>query len=275
MLLIVGADGLLGSALVDAALSMGLPYEGTSRRPEAKWLINLSRPSSEWQIPAGVATAVLCAGITKISVCENEPATTRRVNIQSTLELASRLVGEGCRVAFLSSSQVFGQNLETPPDESTPTAPTSEYGRQKAETEKEILQLSPKNIVVRLPKIIHRKMPLVLDWKHRWGAGKGVEAYSDYYLSPISLPYFAYSLLAILRLQQGGIFHLGASDAISYYDFAKWLVSHGGIDKGLLSPTPAPFPQSPYSSMLGCAESARIADLCIPSAFDTLQSTFS
>jgi hypothetical protein len=34
------------------------------------------------------------------------------------------------------------------------TAPTTEYGRQKSETEKGILQLSPGNLVVRLPKIL-------------------------------------------------------------------------------------------------------------------------
>lgn len=275
MLLIIGANGLLGSALVDAALSRGLPCEGTSRKAGAKWLIDLAMPSGEWQIPAGVTSAILCAGITKISACENDPATTRRVNIQSTLELASHLVGVGCRVAFLSSSQVFDQNLEIPPDESTATAPTTEYGRQKSETEKGILQLSPGNLVVRLPKILHRKMALVLNWKQRWGAGEIVEAYSDYYLSPISTAYFAHSLISILQLQHGGIFHLGASDAISYYDFAKWLVSQWGIDKRLLRPSSSASPASPQSSMLGCAYSARIANLSIPNSLNMLQSTFS
>ena len=172
MLLIVGIDSLLGTALARSANLYGMPWQGTSRRMGCKWRVDLSESPEKWQLPHDSKTAIICAGITNISLCENNPESTRLVNVDATYELASRLNANGCRVALLSSTQVFDPHLSAPPEESSVPSPFNQYGRQKVQLEREILSLAPENLVIRLTKVVHGNMPLVQGWKQRWGRGE-------------------------------------------------------------------------------------------------------
>jgi dTDP-4-dehydrorhamnose reductase len=273
-LLIIGVDGLIGSALAREADLRKIHWEGTSRRTESQWHLNLAESPDKWQIPSQAESAVLCAGITNVAYCENNPSVTRKINIDATLALASQLSKSGCKIVFLSSSQVFGPKISTPLDESTNPCPATEYGHQKAEAEKHILSLSPQNMVLRLPKVIHSEMDLISHWRNRWASGKSIEAYVDYYLSPISIQYLADSIMAIFKLKIGGTFHLGASDALSYYDFAKWIACRYGIHHSMILPSGSPTPQSPLSAILDSKKTAMLSGLPIPNSLDALNATF-
>ena len=274
MLLIIGIDSLLGTALARSANLYGMPWQGTSRRMGCKWRLDLSESPEKWQLPHDSKTAIICAGITKISLCENNPESTRLVNVDATYELASRLNANGCRVALLSSTQVFDPHLSAPPDESSVPSPFNQYGRQKVQLEREILSLAPENLVIRLTKVVHGNMPLVQGWKQRWGRGEPVDAYLDYYLAPISQDFFASSTMDILEAETGGVFHLGPMDVISYYEFAKWIAGFWNISVELVNPAHSPSPHSPQSAMLDCRHSARSIGLSIPTAHESLSSAF-
>ena len=274
MLLIVGIDSLLGSSLAHSADFFGMDWQGTSRRVGCKLRLDLSESPEKWQIPHDSKTAIICAGITNISLCEENPEASRQVNVDALRELASRLKAIGCRVALLSSTQVFDPHLSAPPEESSVPSPLNQYGRQKVQLEREILSLSPENLVIRLTKVVHANMPLVQGWKQRWERGEPVEAYLDYYLAPLSQDFFASSTLDILQAETGGVFHLGSQDAISYYDFAKWLAGFWNISVELVNPAHSPSPNSPQSAMLDCRHSARSIDLSVPTALESLASAF-
>lgn len=274
MLLIVGIESLLGTALARSANLCGMPWQGTSRRIGCKWRLDFSESPEKWQLPQDAKTAIICAGITNISLCENNPESTRLVNVDAACELASRLKAIGCRVALLSSTQVFDPQLSTSPQESSTPSPLNEYGRQKVQLEREILSLSPENIVIRVTKVVHDKLPLVQGWKQQWGRGEPVEAYFDYYLAPISQDFFASSTFDILKAETGGVFHLGPMDVISYYEFAKWLAGFWNISVGLVNPVHSPTPHSPQSAMLNCQHSARCIGFSIPTARESLESSF-
>lgn len=274
MLLIVGIDSLLGTALVRSANLYGMPWQGTSRRMGCKWRLDLSESPENWQIPHDSKTAIICAGITNISFCENNPESTHLVNVDATCELASRLKAIGCRVALLSSTQVFDPHLSAPPEESSVPSPLNQYGRQKVQLEREILSLAPENLVIRFTKVVHGDMPLVQGWKQRWGRGEPVEAYLDYYLAPLSQDFFASSTIDILRAETGGVYHLSPMDAISYYDFAKWLAGFWNIPVELVNPAHSPSPHYPQSAMLNCQHSARCIGFSIPTARESLESSF-
>jgi dTDP-4-dehydrorhamnose reductase len=220
-ILIIGVDGMIGSALAQEASRRGIPWQGTSRRPGAHWHLDLADPPEKWQLPEHADIAILCAARTKIVDCEANPDETRAINVTAIVELSKRLNAVGTRVAFLSTNQVFPPNLPGPADETTPVAPVSEYGHQKAEAERLILALSPENMIIRLTKVVSPLHGILADWKEKLAAGQPIFAHSNLYLQPISLGKVASSILDYLVFGISGIIHIGASEKVSYFDFAK------------------------------------------------------
>ena len=150
--LVVGGDSLVGSALQVHCRRLGLTVDASSRRPEAR------------QAPGGVFLDLgdpdfapvqrgTCAAVTSMQVCQSDPARSRRINVDNTLDLMRRLADRGTHQVFLSSSQVF--DGETPmPDEAAPTAPKNEYGAQKLAVEETIERQKLPAAILRVTKVL-------------------------------------------------------------------------------------------------------------------------
>jgi nucleoside-diphosphate-sugar epimerase len=94
---------------------------------------------------------------------EADPALSRRVNIDATLDLLDACAGGGSapRVVFASTIAVFGETLpEGGVDDATPVAPRLIYGAHKAMMESWVAALSRRGAIdgvsLRLPGIIAR-----------------------------------------------------------------------------------------------------------------------
>lgn len=275
MLLIIGKESLIGSAISQIAEEKDISWVGTSRRPGEQWFLDLSMPPASWQIPLQTTTAIICAARTKLSDCEANPEESRAINVTATVELARRLTAQGCRVVFLSTNQVFGPNLSVPPDESTPVSPANEYGRQKAEAEAAILALSPKNIVIRLTKVIHNTANLFQDWLRKFSKNEPISAYDNLWLAPVSLALAANTILQICLSEKAGVFHISSSDAIAYKDLAKILASIQGVDTNSVQSMRAPVPNSASSSALACRGTLKAIGFYSPFSRDTINEVFS
>jgi dTDP-4-dehydrorhamnose reductase len=218
--LIIGVDGMIGSALAQEATRRRMPWQGTSRRPGAHWHLDLADPPEKWQLPEHADIAILCAARTRIADCEAKPDETRAINVTATIALAKRLNAVGTRVAFLSTNQVFPPNLPEPADENTPVAPVTEYGRQKAEAERLIRELSTKNSIIRLTKVVSPSHGLLAEWRALLTSGRPVHAYTNLFLHPAPIDKVAKSILEYLFCGGFGIIHVGAEKSLSYFDFA-------------------------------------------------------
>ena len=126
--LVVGGDSLVGSELQVHCRKLGWTVEATSRRTATAGAVFLDLGDPDFT-PLQRATydvAFVCAAVTSMQVCQSDPARSRRINVDNTLDLMRRLADRGIHLVFLSSSQVF--DGETPmPDEAAPTAPKNEY----------------------------------------------------------------------------------------------------------------------------------------------------
>ena len=132
-------DLIIGNGLIGRLLSFRLGCPVLTRKE-----LDLSKDS--WEIPEH-DTAYICAGETSTLRCEENPEETRLVNVTNTIKLARRLNN----VVWLSSERVF--DGATPYRKITDKlCPTTEYGRQKAETEKELLKMGA--TVIRLSKVL-------------------------------------------------------------------------------------------------------------------------
>jgi nucleoside-diphosphate-sugar epimerase len=79
------------------------------------------------------------AAISGVMACAQDPAGSRRINIDGTARLAEFCHARQIPIAFASSLSVVGRPDRLPVTETTPAAPTHEYARQKAEGETIIL----------------------------------------------------------------------------------------------------------------------------------------
>jgi dTDP-4-dehydrorhamnose reductase len=276
--LVVGADGLVGSALFRAFSAHG-PVLGTSRRAGSEFLhLDLAEPPGKWPTLPPVSVAYLCAAVTALRQCREHPVESRQVNLTHTVTLAGRLVAQGTRVVFFSTGLVFDGTQSFWP-ESAPLNPQCEYGRQKAEAERQILAVGESAAVVRLAKVVAPGMPLFRRWVEDLRAGKVIRPFADYVMSPITLSFVAEAMQALAAGWGSGVWHLGADADVSYAAAASRLAARLGVSPGLVQPTTsqaagADLEFLPRHSTLGTARLRTELGLITPSAAAALDDCF-
>ena len=132
---------MIGHALMSHLQQRGKPTIGTTRRREIldnnHIYLDLSKNLEDWSCPQQASVAVICAGITKTNDCKKNPEQSSQINIQGVSSLVNNLIHGDFFVIYLSSNHVFdGSSPFRLPED--PTSPITEYGRQKAEAEKQI-----------------------------------------------------------------------------------------------------------------------------------------
>lgn len=232
--LIVGVEGGIGRALYELLLPSYNAVYGTSRREqdgEIFFQIDLSNDFTGLKkIPNSCNIAFICAATTKIVDCENDRVGSYAVNVTNTVKLVSTLQDLGMFVVWLSSNAVFsGKRPFSGLDE--PYMPLTEYGRQKAAAEREIIELGGVAII-RLTKVLSKDTPLIASWIKNLKNGEKIYSFSDSYFCPISLKFAIDAIAKVGCNFKEGIFNISGSDDISYFDFARMLAinSCGGDD---------------------------------------------
>ena len=233
-ILVVGADGMIGKALAERFVRTGANVVRTTRHGGRDSLpLDLAVHQAGWQIPAGLSVAFLCAAITSTKECCDHPETTRVVNVDGTVALASHLAAAGVRVVFLSTNLVFdGSSPFSRTD--APTCPRTAYGQMKAETEQGILEHGNLACVVRLTKVIGPPLPLLAHWRDSLKRGEPIHPFSDMVMAPVSLSFAIRALASIAKTNVCGIFHGSASEDITYAEAARRLADRMGADCDLV-----------------------------------------
>ena len=238
-ILIVGSDSLIGATLTGHLRSLGKKVVGTTRRREmlndSTLYLDLLEDPDKWECPYNISSAVICAGITELSTCKAEPHSTSRTNVQGTVALAKNLLFKGSFVIFLSSNRVFDGTVPgCLPDK--PVSPNTEYGRQKAETERQLLGLDGKVSIVRLTKIIENNSSLFMKWIKSLKHNKTIHPFSDMTIAPIPLAFTVDLLCHIAEKELPGIVQLSAKNDVTYEEVARHIARRIGASQELVKP---------------------------------------
>lgn len=238
-ILVIGATGLIGRALMGQLAGRGRQVAGTSRRSD--WAdqgyryLELAFGADDWEVPEDIGAAVFCAGIGRIEQCEREPELTSRINVHGTLVVVEKLVKRGIFTVILSSNQVFdGRHPFVASEE--PYSPISEYGRQKVALEKGLRGHSDSLAVVRLTKVLAAENAVFASWREDLRKGQEIYPFSDVCFSPVSLRAAVGVLDKIVESRAGGIFQLSGSDEISYAEAAVLYADLLGLPGSLVCP---------------------------------------
>ena len=110
-ILIIGCDGMIGTALMSFLVESGVSVIGTTRRKESitsyKGFLDLTEKIEQWIVPPTIEVAVLLAGESKVTVCQKDPERTRQINVEKIVYLANYLIANDVFVVYLSTNQVF------------------------------------------------------------------------------------------------------------------------------------------------------------------------
>ena len=231
--LVIGADGLVGRSVVSMLATKGRIVRSTTRRRSEggpHLFLDLAATSVE-DIPLPDAeTAIICAAVNGFARCRADPQAAHLVNVKATEVLARRLVSQGCRVIYLSSSAVFDfRHAHVPADR--PHCPTTVYGKSKALAEDCVLAADASNTVVRLTKVLAQNTSHFGTWLIALKSNATVRAYSDLHLCPITLDYASDAIIRIMDQGNGGIYQVSGADDVSYAEAARHLARRMGKDE--------------------------------------------
>ena len=234
--LVVGASGTLGAAITAALERQGRRVFRASRRGDAETVgLDLAKNAEAWPLPAGIVVAHLCAAVTSIADCRDQPDAARAVNVEGIFTLARRLVAAGSRIVFPSTNMVFAGDQPFARHDA-PRSPQTAYGRMKAEAERRLLDLGEGVRVVRLSKVLARRVPLFENWRTALAAGAPIHPIADMVIAPVSLARAADALIRAGDDGAGRIIHLSATGDVSYAEVARRLAVIMHVDAELVQP---------------------------------------
>lgn len=237
--LIVGSDSLIGCTLMAHLKQIGKKVVGTTRRREAldkfHLYLDLSEDIEEWECLWPVDVVVVCAGVTKIDACMEDPIKSSRINVYGVSSLIKNLISKGIFVIYLSSNHVFdGSKPFCLPND--PYSPVTEYGRQKAEVERQISQWGNAVSIIRFSKILGPDNLLFSRWRKALKNNKIINPYSDRYLAPVPLSFAVTVLAQVARQCLSGILQVSGDRDVSYYEAARFGAQLLGVNEDLVKP---------------------------------------
>jgi dTDP-4-dehydrorhamnose reductase len=240
-LLVVGADGLIGRELAKQLRDAGKSVIETTRRKGAtstdRIFLDLST-LSESHLPDQVSVSFLCASITRLEQCRTDPEKTAAINVHGTISLAKSLINRGSFVVFLSTNLVYDGSVPLQ-KASCPVNPQSEYGRQKAAVERELLSCGGAAAVVRLTKVLSPDTSLFKGWISALRGEKTIHPFSDVTFSPVSLSFVVEVLIRLASRRLSGITQVSATEDITYEEAAFYLARRLGVGQQLVQPVRA------------------------------------
>lgn len=195
--------------------------------------LDLGGDLSSWKPPTDTSVAFLFTAETSIEKCQSNPIETARINIRQTLELSRSLTDSGVFVVFPSTNLVFDGSV--PKRKVTdPVCPRLEYGKQKASTERQLLQMGDLVSVIRFTKVIPKQYSLFEDWRQALLAGESIHPYSDLMVSPVPLDLALDVFTQIRNERLSGITHVSGTRDVSYADIALHIAKHFSADEKLI-----------------------------------------
>lgn len=280
--MIIGGDGFLGHSIAKRLRESGTRVITTSRKmqnlSDSCIYLDLTEDISSWEVPDDVDTVFICAAVTSIGQCRSHPKKSRKINIENTIQIASKLIKNGISVVFPSTNLVFdGLQPLCKVDDSA--CPLTEYGRQKDEAEKGLIKLGGNIVIARFTKIFGPETPLVLNWIEQLKRGIIIHPFSDMALAPVSIDFAVNALIEIAYIKSHGNWHISTKEDITYEELARHLARRIGVSQQYIQPIKAidsglAFESIPKYTALDTSRLQKELGINPPSPFDTIDSIF-
>jgi dTDP-4-dehydrorhamnose reductase len=241
-ILVSGASGMLGSAVIRSAVAQGYTVIGTHHRTPVKVAgqetvrMPLEGAAEIEALLDRVAPAAVihCAALTNVDYCEDNAEEAFAVNAEATGVLARAAARCGARFLYVSTDAVFGGTRGWY-EEADRCEPVNVYAASKLQGEASSLAEHADAVVVRLAPFGWSARPdkrSLAEWALcELRAGRTITGFVDAVFTPMYAGEVAEALLELVRSpRRTGVYHLGSRDAVSKYEFARALASAAGLE---------------------------------------------
>jgi dTDP-4-dehydrorhamnose reductase len=227
-LLVTGAAGMLGGAVVSAARLAGYDVVACARSDLDVTDGSAVRGAFEYASPDVV---VNCAAYIDVDGAESAEETALAVNGLGAGNVARAAAATGARATHLSTDYVFDGQGNRPYVESDQTAPRSAYGRTKLAGENEVLAAGPGSSVVRTSWLFGAGGRNFVDTMLALGAERdSVEVVTDQVGCPTWSGHLADAVVKIAtRPESQGLYHVAGAGHCSWRDLAIEVFAQAGI----------------------------------------------
>jgi dTDP-4-dehydrorhamnose reductase len=247
-LVVTGANGLLGSALVAAATAAGHETIATYHRTDPgigddRVSLDITdRERVERVIRTNGPDAVVnCAAKTDVDGCETDPGQAVAINADAPSTLAAATAEAGASFVQVSTDYVFDGTSERRYDEAADPNPIQTYGRTKLEGERAARSAAPDTLVPRLSFVYGRhgrtaELTGFPAWVvNQLDAGGTVPLFVDQQVTPTRAGAAAETILSLLDAEADGIVNVAARSCVTPYEFGRRIATRKGVPETRLS----------------------------------------
>ncbi|OAQ54143.1 hypothetical protein HTG_01020 [Natrinema mahii] len=247
-LLVVGANGLLGSNVVRAGQQRGWNVSGTYHSTRPAFDIPLTQfDLREYDSFDNVLTehnpdvVVNCAAMTDVDGCETNPEQANIINGDAPGGLATHCDANDVEFVHISTDYVFDGTERDPYSVSADTNPVQVYGKSKLAGEQTVTEETTDALVARLSFVwgIHRSSVDLTGFpawvRGRLLSGEDAPLFTDQWVTPTRAGQAAETLLDLIEQEATGLFHIACSSCITPYEFGEVIADHVGSSEKLLS----------------------------------------
>lgn len=250
-LLIVGANGQLGTDVVKIAKERGVACKGidfpdidVTKKESVRSVVDTEKPT----------IIINCAAFTAVDDCETKKDIAFKVNGDGCGILAQESQRVKAKLIHISTDYVFDGTKKTPYVESDTPSPATEYGKSKLDGEQQVAKYTENYQIYRIAWLYGlygnnfvktiRNAAL-----KKQGTGDGLKVVNDQFGSPTWTVDVCNQIFATMNLDLCGIFHCTSEGSCTWYDFAKAIVDAYGINTPVNActtveyPRPAPRPK--------------------------------
>lgn len=253
--LLIGADGQLGTELRKALASRGIApvmssLHGTLPDGGTAHACDLSAPGALAALVRDIAPTVVinAAAYTAVDRAESEPALAARINAEAVRELGEAANVLGATVVHYSTDYVFAGDGTRPYREDDAPGPVSVYGQTKLGGEQALAASGADAVTFRLAWVYAAHSANFLRTMLRVGSERDhLRVVDDQVGAPTPAHWIAEGSLRALEAGARGLYHLAPQGQTSWHAYAEAIFA-GAVARGLLAkaPTVEAIPSSAY-----------------------------
>lgn len=243
-ILIIGGSGLVGSTLLqygnqnyDIHITIN-KSEIESKHVPITRIDLLSDRSSIARLVTSLRPSVVIntAAYPSVDFCEINPELSSRFHVDIPRDIAFACKNVGSKLIQFSTDAVFdGKQNRKYTEEDIPN-PINQYGKSRLSGEKEVLNMSKENVVLRTAVIYgwHKKSRFTNWIIETLQEKRMVDPFTDQFNTPTLVDDLAQSIFKIIDLNISGLYHAVGKTCLSRYEFALNLADKFGLDKNLI-----------------------------------------
>lgn len=248
--LVLGANGLLGSVVVETLRQQGSAVVGAYHSSPPAFDVPLVQVNVTdiGEVAAllddyAVDTVINCAAFTDVDGCETEPGLAADVNGAAPEQLADLCSERGLAFVHFSTDYVFDGRSDAFYAEDDLTNPVQAYGASKLAGEQSVLDATPSALVLRLSFVYGARGDTgALVGFPRWvretlRAGEEIPLFTDQHLTPSRAGQVAETTISLVNSESEGVFHVASRSCITPYTFGAQICELIGGDETLLTPS--------------------------------------